>query len=56
MTSRHCEGADWELADRMAKNGQLLVPVVELLEKGERALDEVIDVMGRTTVETVPAE
>ena len=37
-----------ELADWLAKDGQLLVPLVELLEKGERAIDEVIDVMGRT--------
>ena len=35
------------LAEWLAKDGQLLVPLVELLEKGERAIDEVIDVMGR---------
>ena len=35
-----------ELADWLAKDGQLLIPLVELLEKGERAIDEVIDVMG----------
>ena len=28
-------------------------PLVELLEKGERAIDEVIDVIGRATVEAV---
>ena len=33
--------------------GQLLIPPVELLEKGERAIDEVIDVMGRATIEAV---
>ena len=33
-----------ELAEWLAKDGQLLVPPVELLEKGERAIDEVIDV------------
>ena len=42
-----------ELADWLAKDGQLLVPLVELLEKGKRAIDEVIDVMGRATVEAV---
>ena len=42
-----------ELADWLAKDGQLLVPLVELLEKGERAIDEVVDVMGRATVEAV---
>ena len=41
------------LAEWLAKDGQLLVPLVELLEKGERAIDEVIDVMGRATVEAV---
>ena len=42
-----------ELADWLAKDGQLLIPLVELLEKEERAIDEVIDVMGRATVEAV---
>ena len=42
-----------ELAEWLAKDGQLLVPLVELLEKGERAIDEVIDVMGRAKVEAV---
>ena len=30
-----------------------MIPLVELLEKGERAIDEVIDVMGRATIEAV---
>ena len=42
-----------ELADWLAKDGQLLIPLVELLEKGERAIDEVIDLMGRATIEAV---
>ena len=42
-----------ELAAWLAKDGQLLMPLVELLEKGERTIDEVIDVMGRATVEAV---
>ena len=42
-----------ELADWLAKDGQLLIPLVELLEKGERAIDEVIDAMGRARVEAV---
>ena len=39
-----------DLADWLAKDGQLLLPLVALLEKGERAIDaviDVIDVMGR---------
>ena len=42
-----------ELAGWLAKDGQLLFPMVELLEKGERAIDELIDVMGRATIEAV---
>ena len=42
-----------ELAAWLAKDGQLLIPLVELIEKGERAIDEVIDVMGRATVEAL---
>ena len=42
-----------ELAGWLAKDGQLLIPLVELLEKGERAIDEVVDVMGRATIEAV---
>ena len=41
------------MAGWLAKDGQLLIPLVELLEKGERAIDEVIDVMGRATIEAV---
>ena len=36
-----------------SKDGQLLLPLVERLERGEKAIDEVIDVMGRATVEAV---
>ena len=42
-----------DLADWLAKDGQLLLPLVALLEKGERAIDAVIDVMGRATIEAV---
>ena len=45
--------ASRELAEFLAKDGQLLLPLVELLERGEKAIDEVIDVMGRATVEAV---
>ena len=36
-----------KLADWLAKDGQLLVPLVELLEKGKRAIDDVISWAGR---------
>ena len=42
-----------ELAEFLSKDGQLLLPLVELLERGEKAIDEVIDVMGRADVEAV---
>ena len=42
-----------ELAEFLSKDGQFLLPLVELLERGEKAIDEVIDVMGRATVEAV---
>ena len=53
IAARSSTPGNRELADWLAKDGQLLIPLVELLEKGERAIDEVIDVMGRATVEAV---
>ena len=53
IVGRESTASSRELADWLAKDGQLLIPLVELLEKGERAIDEVIDVMGRATVEAV---
>ena len=35
------------------KEGQLLLPMLELIEQAEWAVDELIDVMGRATVEAV---
>jgi transposase-like protein len=42
-----------ELARFLAKEGQLLLPLVELVEQAECAVDELIDVMGRATIEAV---
>ena len=41
------------LAEFLSKDGQLLLPLVELVERGEKAIDEVIDVLGRAAVEAV---
>ena len=41
------------LAAVLAKDGQLLLPVLDLLENAECALDDLIDVMGRATIEAV---
>jgi transposase-like protein len=42
-----------ELAAFLAKDGQLLLPMLDLITQGERAIDEVIDVMGRATIEAI---
>lgn len=42
-----------KLAEFLSKEGQLLLPMLELIEGAEMALDELIDVMGRATVEAV---
>ena len=42
-----------ERAEFLAKEGQLLLPMVDLIEQAECAIDEVIDVMGRATIEAV---
>ena len=34
------------LANFLAKEGQLLLPMLELIEQAEAAIDELIDVMG----------
>ena len=48
------EQADSETLVRfMAKEGQFLLPMVQLIEQAEVAVDEVIEVMGRATIEAV---
>ena len=42
-----------ELAEFVAKDGQLLLPMLDLITQGQRAIDEVIDVMGRATIEAI---
>ena len=37
----------------LAKNGQALLPMMELIEQSQLAVDEVIDVLGRATIEAV---
>lgn len=41
------------LRDFLVKNGQALLPMVELIERSEMAVDELIDVLGRATIEAV---
>jgi putative transposase len=42
-----------KLAECLSKEGQLLLPMVSLIEQAEMAVDELIDVMGRATIEAV---
>ena len=42
-----------ELAQFLVKNGQVLLPMVELIEQSQAAVDEVVDVLGRATIEAV---
>jgi putative transposase len=42
-----------QLAELLSSDGQMLLPLVRLIEQAECAVDEVIDVMGRATIEAV---
>jgi putative transposase len=42
-----------QLADVLARHGQLLLPLLDLIEHAEAAVDDPIDVMGRATIEAV---
>jgi len=46
-------GDSRKLAEYLSKEGQLLIPMVGLIEQAEIAVDELIDVMGRATIEAV---
>ena len=54
--------ADYQIADRkdsralarfLSGEGQMLLPMLELIEQAEMAVDELIDVAGRATIEAV---
>ena len=47
------KGSREELGKYLAKNGQVLLPMVELIEQSKLAVDELIDVLGRAQVEAV---
>jgi len=42
-----------KLAEFLVRNGQALLPMLELIEQSRMAVDELIDVMGRASVEAV---
>ncbi|HEY6270851.1 MAG TPA: hypothetical protein VIX19_02530, partial [Terriglobales bacterium] len=41
------------LAELLVRNGQGLLPMVELIEQSQKAVDELIDGVGRATIEAV---
>jgi transposase-like protein len=42
-----------KLSDFLVRNGQALLPMMELIEQSRMAIDELIDVMGRASIEAV---
>lgn len=42
-----------ELATFLAKDGQLLLPMLDLVEQAQCAIDDLVDVMGRATIEAI---
>ncbi len=42
-----------KLATFLAKEGRLLLPMLELVEQAQCAIDELVDVMGRATIEAI---
>ena len=42
-----------DLSEYLSRDGHLLLPLVELLETAEIAVDELIDIAGRSTIEGV---
>jgi putative transposase len=52
ITTIHRKDAE-ALARFLTKNGQALLPMVELIEQSRLAVDELIDVLGRASVEAV---
>ena len=42
-----------QLASFLAKNGQALLPMVELIEQAQMAVDDFMDVLGRAALEAV---
>ena len=41
------------LAELLAKDGQLILPLLDLVEQAQVAIDDLVDVMGRATIEAV---
>ena len=44
-----------EIAGLLSKDGQLILPLLDLVEQAQCAIDDLVDVMGRATIEAVLA-
>jgi putative transposase len=53
VSDRGSRTSSRELARFLAKEGQLLLPMVDLIEQAECAVDDLVDVMGRATIEAI---
>jgi putative transposase len=53
IVSRDAETASATLEEFAKANGQILLPLVELITQARLAVDEVIDNIGRQTIETI---
>jgi hypothetical protein len=53
MVSRDAETASATVEEFAKANGQILLPLVELITQARLAVDEVIDNVGRQTIETI---
>ena len=43
------------IAGLLAKDGQLILPLLDLVKQAQCAIDDLVDVMGRATIEAVLA-
>lgn len=53
IVDRASKHSSRELARWLAKEGQLLLPFVDLVDSAQTAIDDLVDVMGRATIEAV---
>ena len=53
VVSRQGKVGERQLAEFFRNSGQQLLPMVELIEQCRLAIDEVIEVLGRKTIETI---
>ena len=51
--NKHGRTNERRLAEFLSKRGQLLLPMVDLIEQCRMACDELIDVAGRATIQAV---